>query len=490
QEEIGQFDRLKVWRLVPRPENQKPIGVKWIFKNKKDSEGIVVRNKARLVAKGYRQQEGIDYDETFAPVARIEAIRMFLAYASYMKFTVFQMDVKTAFLNGDLQEEVYVDQPEGFVDPDYPNHVYYLEKALYGLKQAPRAWYETLTKYLLDNGFSRGTIDTTLFIRKTRGHLLLVQIYVDDIIFGSSSPALCKEFGDLMANKFEMSMLDKLSFFLGLQVKQLENGIFMSQTKYINDMLKRFKMQDLKIMSTPMRTLLDADEDGEPFDITLYRSMVGSLMYLTASRPDITLAVTVCARFQSNPKKSHSKAVVRIFQYLKGTPNLGIWYPHGSDFNLTAYTDADHGGCHVDRKSTSGSLQMLGNRLVNWSSKKQNCVSLSTAESEYIAAAHCCSQVLWMQTQLIDYGFHITKTPIYCDSQSAIAITSNPVQHSKTKHINIRYHFIKDHVEKEDIELYFVPTKVQLADMFTKPLDEARLKFLIQQIGMVEYSAF
>ncbi|KAJ9548285.1 hypothetical protein OSB04_020828 [Centaurea solstitialis] len=447
QEEINQFVRLKVWRLVPRPEGKSIIDTKWIFKNKKDEDNIVVRNKARLVAKGYRQQEGIDYNETFAPVARIEAIRMFLAYAAHKDFTVYQMDVKTAFLNGVLKEEVYVSQPEGFVDQDHPDHVYILDKALYGLKQAP-------------------------------GH--------DDIIFGSTCPNFCDIFSKLMMTRYEMSMMGELNFFLGLQVKQLSAGIFINQAKYIKDILKKYNLENAKIMKTPMSPscALDSDPDGIAVDVTPYRGMIGSLMYLTASRPDIMFSTCLCARYQSKPKVSHLKAVKRIFRYLKGTINLGIWYPKGSGYELTGYTDADHGGCKLDRKSTTGHIQFLGDKLVSWASKKQNCVSLSTAEAEYVAAASCCSQIIWMRTQLRDYGFKFDKIPIYCDSKSAIAISCNPVQHTKTKHIDIRYHFIKDHVEKGTIELYFVNTEFQLADLFTKALDEKRFNFLITKLGM------
>ncbi|KAJ9552638.1 hypothetical protein OSB04_016683 [Centaurea solstitialis] len=458
QEEINQFVRLKVWRLVPRPEGKSIIDTKWIFNNKKDEDNIVVRNKARLVAKGYKQQDGIDYNETFAPVARIEAIRMFLAYASHKDFTVYQMDVKTAFLNGVLKEEVYVSQPEGFVDQDHPDHVYILDKALYGLKQAPRAWYDSLSQFLVESGYSK-----------------------DDIIFGSTYPNFCDTFSKLMMTRYEMLMMGELTFFLGLQVKQLSAGIFINQAKYIKDILKKYNLENAKIMKTPMSPscALDSDPDGNDVDVTTYRGMIGSLMYLTASRPDIMFSTCLCARYQSKPKESHLKAVKRIFRYLKGTVNLGLWYPKGSGYELTGYTDADHGGCKLDRKSTTGHIQLLGDKLVSWASKKQNCVSLSTAEAEYVAAASCCSQIIWMRTQLRDYGFKFDKIPIYCDSKSAIAISCNPVQHTKTKHIDIRYHFIKDHVEKGTIELYFVNTEFQLADLFTKALDEKRFNFLL-----------
>ncbi|KAI3729977.1 hypothetical protein L6452_18650 [Arctium lappa] len=431
QDELNQFKALKVWRLVPKPRGKSIIGTKWIFKNKKDSEGI-------------------DYDETFAPVARLEAIRMFLAFAACQNFKVYQMDVKTTFLNGRLKEEVYVSQPEGFMDKDHPNHVYILDKALYGLKQAPRAWYDELSAFLLSSGFTKGLIDTTLFVFRKDSDICLVQIYVDDIIFGATNPSLCTWFSDLMTSRFQMSMMGEIKFFLGLNVQQLSDGIFINQAKYVFDILKKFNMDKSTSIGTPMAhgAKIGLDPDGKAVDLKTYRAMIGSLMYLTASRPDIMFSTCLLARFQANPKESHLLAVKRIFRYIKGTPYLGLWYPKSSDYSLTTFSDADYGGNHLDRKSTSGHIQFLGDRLISWSSKKQNCVSISTAEAEYVAAASCCAQVLWMKTQLRDYGMHYNKIPIYCDSKSAIAISVNPVQHTKTKHIDMRYHFIKHHVEE------------------------------------------
>ncbi|KAJ9541082.1 hypothetical protein OSB04_027588 [Centaurea solstitialis] len=488
QDELAEFERNRVWRLVERPRKIRIIDLRWIFRNKKDENGLIIRNKARLVAKGYRQQEGIDYDETFAPVARIEAIRIFLAYAAHKNMKVFQMDVKCAFLNGELQEVVYVEQPEGFVDPKYPEHVYVLDKALYGLKQAPRSWYETLTIYLLSSGYKKGTVDPTLFLRRSGNHLTVVQIYVDDIIFASTNPESCTEFEQIMKSRFQMSMMGELTFFLGLQVRQTPQGIFINQSKYTLDILKCFDFTGPKSASTPMSTSfqLDADTSGNPVDQKVYRAIIGSLLYLTASRPDIMFATCVCARFQCDPRESHLGAVKRILKYLKGTPNFGLWYPKDSGFELTAFTDSDHAGCKLNRKSTSGACQFLGDKLVSWSSRKQNCVSLSTAEAEYVAAACCCSQVLWMKIQLADYGYTMHRIPIYCDSSSAIQIAANPVQHSRTKHIDIRYHFIKDHVEKGNVELFFVESERQIADLFTKAFDEKRHYYLLSKLGMLD----
>ncbi|GKE51840.1 putative ribonuclease H-like domain-containing protein [Tanacetum coccineum] len=367
QDELLQFKLQKVWTLVDLPNGKRAIGTKWVYRNKKDERGIVIKNKARLVAQGYTQEEGIDYDEVFAPVARIEAIRLFLAYASFKDFMVYQMDVKSAFLYGKIEEEVYVCQPPGFEDPDFPDRVYKVEKALYGLHQAPRAWYETLSTYLLENRFQRGQIDKTLFIKRDQGDILIVQVYVDDIIFGSTKKKLCTEFEKMMHKKFQMSSMGELTFFLGLQVKQKEDGIFISQDKYVSEILKKFGFSDIRIASTPMKThkpfLKDAEGEG------VYEHI-----------------------FQVNPKVLHLHAVKRIFRYLKSQPKLGLWYLKDSPFDLVAYTNSDYAGASLDRKSTTGGCQFLRCRLISWQCKKQTVVANSTTEAEYIAASNCCGQ--------------------------------------------------------------------------------------------------
>ncbi|GJS55900.1 putative ribonuclease H-like domain-containing protein [Tanacetum coccineum] len=364
-------------------------------RNKKDERGIVIKNKARLVAQGYTQEEGIDYDEVFALVARIEAIRVFLAYALFKYLMVYQMDVKSAFLYGKIKEEVYICQPPEFKDLDFPSRGYKVEKALYGLHQAPRAWYETLSTYLLDNGFQRGKIDKTLFIKRDKGDILLVQVYVDDIIFGSTKKSLCTEFEKMMHKKFQMSSMGELTLFLGLQVMQKEDGIFISQDKYVTEILKKFSFTDVKTASTPMETQkpLLKDEDGKEVDVYMYRSMIGSLMYVTSLRPDIMFVVCACARYKVNPKVSHLYAVKRIFRYLKGQLKLGLWYPKDSPFDLVAYTDSDYAGASLDRKSTTGGCQFLRCRLISWQCKKKTVVANSTTEAEYVAASSCCRQV-------------------------------------------------------------------------------------------------
>ncbi|GJU43084.1 putative ribonuclease H-like domain-containing protein [Tanacetum coccineum] len=328
QEELLQFKLQQVWTLVDLPYGKRAIGTKWVYRNKKDERGIVIRNKARLVAQGYTQEEGNDYDEVFAPVARIEAIRLFLAYASLQEFLVYQMDVNSAFIYGKIEEEVYVCQLSRFEDPEFSDKVYKVEKALYGLHQAPRAWYETLSTYLMDNRFRRGYIDKALFIKRVKGDILLVQ----------------------------MSSMGELTFFLGLQVTQKHDGIFICQDKYVDEILKKFDFSTVKTASTPMeasKPLLN-DENDEVVDVYLYRSMIGSLMYLTSSRPDIMFDVCACARFQVTPKVSHLYAVKIIFRYLKVQPKLGLWYHKDSLFDLEAYTNSDYAGASLDRKSIRG----------------------------------------------------------------------------------------------------------------------------------------
>ncbi|GJU33904.1 retrovirus-related pol polyprotein from transposon TNT 1-94 [Tanacetum coccineum] len=457
REDIG---KLGVKVLVPPSDNIKPLTLKWLFKNKHDEENTVIRNKTRLVVRGYYQEEGIDFEESFAPVARMKAIRIFLAYAAHKSFTVFQMDVKTAFLHGTLKEDVYVYQPEGFIDADHPSHVYKLKKALYGLKQAPKAWYDGLSMFLLQNHFFKGTIDPTLFIRRFDDDILVVHVYVDDIIFGSTHPRYTQLFSDLMKSRFEMSMMGEMTFFLGLQVNQSPYGIFINQSNYVLEILKKYGMESCDPVGTPMeiKYKLDLNQNGSLVDATKYRNMIGALMYLTSSRPDIVHATCLCARYQAKPTEKHLKEVKRIFRYLRGTVNMGLWYMKDSGFELTGFSNADYAGCKDTFKSISGGAQFLGKKMVSWSSKKQDCTALSTAKAEYVSLSACCAQVLWTRTQLTDYGFNFNKILIYCDSKSAIAISCNPVQHSRTKHIAVRYHFIKEHVENGTIELYFVKT--------------------------------
>nr|GEU82585.1 uncharacterized mitochondrial protein AtMg00810-like [Tanacetum cinerariifolium] len=335
QEELLQFKLVKVWTLVDLPKDKWAIGTKWVYRNKKDERGIVIKNKARLVAQGHTQVEGINYNEVFAPVARIEAIRLFLAYASFKDFVVYQTVVKSAFLKGSL-------------------------------------WTTSSSK---------------------------------------SKKELSTEFEKLMHDKFQMSPMGELSFFLGLQVKQKSDEIFISQDKYVTEILKKFDFVTVKTTSTPIESNkpLIKDEVAEDVDVHLYKSMIGSLMYLTTSRPDITFAVCACARFQVTPNNSHLHGVKRIFRYLKVQPKLGLWYPKDSPFDLKSYSDSYYTRASLDRKSTTEGCQFLGKRLISWQCKKQTIVANSTTEAEYVAAVNCCGQVLWIQNQMLDYRLVIAK---------------------------------------------------------------------------------
>jgi len=299
QEELNHFQRNDVWDPVPKPQQKNIIGTKWVFRNKLNEPGEAIRNKDRLVAQGYSQQECIDYTETFAPVARLEAIRLPLSYAVNHGIILYQMDVQSAFLNGVIEEEVFVKQPPGFEDLKNPDHVYRLKKSLYGLKQASGAWYDRLSNFLIKNDFKRGQVDTTLFRRTLEKDILVMQIYVDDIIFGSTNASLCKEFSKLMQDVFEMSMMEELKFFLGIQVNQFKDGVYVHQTKYTKELLKRFKLEDCKVMNTPMHPtcILSKEDTGTKVDQKLHRGMIGSLLYLIASRPYILFSVCLCARF-------------------------------------------------------------------------------------------------------------------------------------------------------------------------------------------------
>ncbi|GJY24289.1 retrovirus-related pol polyprotein from transposon TNT 1-94 [Tanacetum coccineum] len=339
QEELHEFERLEVWELVPRPDKVMVITLKWIYKVKLDELGGILKNKARLVARGYHQDEGIDFEESFAPIARLGAVRIFLAYVAHVNMLVYQMDVKTAFLNGILLEEVYVSQPDGFVDSNNPNHVYRLKKDLYGLKQAPHAWYDLLSSFLLSKGFSKG------------------------------------------------KLVPHCSFDVKAKRSSCPRVIFLNQTKYALESLKKYGIDSCDPVDTPMveKSKLDEDTLGKVVDPTHYRCMVGTLMYLTSSRPDLVYAVCMCARYQARPTKKHLHAVKRIFWYFKGTINRGLWYPKDSAIPLMAFADADHTGCKDTRRSTSGSMQMLGDRFVSWSSKRQKSAAISSTKAEYIA---------------------------------------------------------------------------------------------------------
>nr|GEU28933.1 copia protein [Tanacetum cinerariifolium] len=442
QEELNQFKKNDVWELVPNLMDMTIIGTKWVYRNKLDENGVVIRNKARLVAQGYNQQEGIDYDETYAPIARLESIRILLAYACALDFKLYQMDVKSTPLNGFINEEVYVAQPSGFIDFIKPNYVHRLKKALYGLKQAPKAWYDRLKSFLIKHDYSMRMVDNTLFTKNKDSNLIIVQLYVDDIIFGSTRQEMCDDFAKIMHDEFEMSMMGELNFFLGLQIKQLDDRIFFNQSKYIKEMLKKFGLEDSK----PMKYV--------------YRKQ-------THER---RRSVCLRACFQEDPKTSHLEAVKCIFRYIKGTTNLGLWYPKGSGIETIVYANSDHVGDYVDRKSTNGVCTFMGCCLTLWFLKKQTALAISITEAEYVSAKNACQQALCMKQALVDYVVRLDDIPIMCDNKGAIDLIKNPVQHSRTKHIEIRHHFLRDNVQKGNISIEKVSSEQNIADIPTKLL--------------------
>eukprot|EP00253_Pinus_taeda_P018634 PITA_18634 len=447
-EEMNAIERNKTWDLVELPKGKKVIGVKWVYKTKCNAEGKIERHKARLVVKWYKQQYGRDYEETFAPVARMETVRAVLSIAAQKKWKVYQMDVKSTFLNGVLNEEVYIEQPLGYERKGQEHKVCRLKKVLYGLKQAPRAWYSRIYFYLLENEFDKCEGEPTVYIKEKDGKILIVVLYVDDVIFTGNDDYLIKNFKSVMKDEFEMTDMGLLRYFLGIEVDQNENGIFISQARYVNEVLGRFNMQQCKAAITPtvMGLKLSKEDSNKDFDPNLYKSIVGSLMYLTATRPDIMFAVSLISRFMERPKEAHWQASKRIL--------------------------SDWAGSVDDRKSTSGYVFHMGSGAISWASKKQSIVALSIAEAEYVAATVGACQAVWMRRMLRSLGREQAEaTVIFCDNSSAIALSKNSVFHKRTKHIDTRFHYIRELVNNGEIVLEHCRTQEQVADILTKLLD-------------------
>ncbi|KAL0448352.1 UNVERIFIED_CONTAM: Retrovirus-related Pol polyprotein from transposon TNT 1-94 [Sesamum latifolium] len=391
-DEDKSIEKNNTWELSSLPKDHKAIGVKWVYKVKKNAQGMVEKFKARLVVKGYKQKHGVDYDEVFAPVARMETIRLLIALAAQIKWNIYQLDVKSTFLNGYLEEEVYVKQPLGYVINGHEDKVLKLKKGLYGLKQAPRAWNNRIDKYFQGNGFVRCLNEYALYIKiHDNGDILLVCLYVDDLIFTGNNPSLFENFKKEMSLEFDMTDLCLMPYYLGLEVKQSKEGIFLSQAGYAKEVLKKFNMFDCNSVNTPMVTGLKLSKfgDEEKVNPTLFKSLVGSLRYLTCTRPDILFAVGVISRFMEAPISSHMKAAKRILRYLKGTLDFGIFYSRSNDFTLKGFCDSDFAGDIDDRKSTTGFVFFMGDCVISRCSKKQPIVTLSTCESEYVAATSC-----------------------------------------------------------------------------------------------------
>ena len=503
KEELKMIEKNQTWMLVDRPTHKKAIGVKWIYRTKLNPDGSVNKHKARLVVKGYAQLFGVDFSETFAPVARLDTIRMLLALAAQKGWHIHQMDVKSAFLNGYLEEEIFVEQPEGFVVQGKEEKVYLLKKALYGLKQAPRAWYSRIDAHLLNLGFTKSLSEFTLYLRKVDDEILVVSLYVDDLLVTGSSMEQIDAFKREMKDVFEMSDLGKMTFFLGMEVKQKQNEIFICQHKYAKEILKKFNMEECKPKATPMNQKEKfCKEDGAAkVDERLYRTLIGCLMYLTATRPDIMNAVSILSRYMHSASEIHFQAAKRIVRYIKGTIDYGLRFCQVKSFTLHGYSDSDWAGCVDDMRSTSGYCFSFGSAIFSWCSKKQEAIAQSTAEAEYVAAAAAVNQALWLRKLMADLymeqkentqilamaDLHMEqkeRTQILVDNQAAISIANNPVFHGKTKHFKLKLYFLREVQRVGEIHLIYCNTEYQNADILTKPLPKARYEFLRERIGV------
>ncbi|PRQ16261.1 putative RNA-directed DNA polymerase [Rosa chinensis] len=477
-EEINALLKNNTWTLVPPSSSQNTVGCKWVFRVKRKSDGSIERYKARLVAKGFHQQQGIDYGETYSPVIKPATIRTVLSIAVSRGWSLRQLDVKNAFLHGVLTEDVYMVQPPGFVDQSRPSHVCKLNKALYGLKQAPRAWFQRMSTFLLSVGFSQSLADSSLFIYRHGQHQIFFLLYVDDIVVTGSNVQLLQSFIDNLGRGFDIKDLGPLHYFLGLQVTKHYHGLHINQLKYAHDLLSKHDLLLSKPVSTPMSAKSDLHSTDGVFleNPTLYRELVGSLQYLTITRPDIAFAVNLVSQFMSQPRVSHLIAVKRILRYVKGSLGHGLLFtPQRQPVHLSAYSDADWAGCPTSRRSTSGYLVYLGSNLISWCSKKQPTVARSSAESEYRALAHASAETTWLGYLLYELGATI-HFPIllHCDNLSTTYMASNPVFHARTKHIELDYHYVREKVARGSHRVCFIPSRDQPADLLTKPLHKSR----------------
>ena len=464
-----------IWDLVELPKDRKPVGCKWVFKKKTKSDGSIERYKAQLVTQGFSQKQGLDYDETSSPVIRFESFRTLVAIAVQKGLKLHQLDITAVFLNGCLEEEVFMKQPEGFVEEGKEHLVCKLKQSLYGLKQSPQCWNYTLDAHLTSMGYVQSTSDPCIYT-SSEGDTSIIGVYVDDFVIAAKTTEKIEEINTALSQKFDVKDLGELHYFLGVLVTQnhKRGTVWIGQPSFTESILQKYSMEEAKSVKTPVSAnlkLLKASDKSETVDQNLYQSAVGSLLYLTPrSRPDIAFAVNNVARFCSKPTKSHWVALKRIFLYLKGTTHLGLLYSkHAETKALTGYSDADWAGDCNDYKSTTGYLFQIGGTTVTWKSKKQSCVALSTAEAEYMALSSAAQEAVWMRELVSDLEYSpINSTVIFEDNQSAILMAKNPQYHGRTKHINIKYHFIWEQVANGTICLKYCKTENMLADLLTK----------------------
>ncbi|KAD3067125.1 hypothetical protein E3N88_35005 [Mikania micrantha] len=497
-EEFHALNKNGTWSLIPYVDNSNVVDCKWVYRLKRDAQGKVTRYKARLVAKGFHQQA--DYHETFSPVVKATTIRVVLSLAVTQKWALRQLDVQNAFLHGDLQETVYMRQPQGFVDPSKPHHVCLLHKSLYGLKQAPRAWFHRLSTALQQLGFHGSKTDPSLFILNSRGTILYVLVYVDDIIITGNNNQAVDHIIQSLSSSFAVKDLGSLHYFLGIEVIRHGLDLILSQKKYIWDTLQRSGLSDCKPVNSPMSTsqVLMPDDSLLMLDPTKYRQVVGALQYATLTRPDIAFSVNKVCQFMHAPTDNHWIAVKRILRYLKGTTDLGLRIRHDSGSilhafidahwtnSVQAYSDSDWAGCPVDHRSTGGFAIYLGSNLVSWIAQKQRTVSRSSTESEYKALADTVAELIWLKALLRELGIAKNYSPtLWCDNLGATYLSANPVFHARTKHVEVDYHFVREQVAQGNLHIKFIATNDQIADVFTKPLSSQRFHFLRSKLQVV-----
>ena len=490
QEELDALQINHTWDIVSCPSSITPIGCKWVFSIKFKSDGSFDRCKARLVTLGNRQEYGVDYEETFAPVAKMTTVRTIVAVAASQDWPIHQMDVKSVFLHGNLKEAIYMRPPPGLSTAAHD--VCRLKRSLYGLKQAPRAWFDKFRTTLLDLSFVQSQYDPSLFWRKTPVGIVTLLVYVDDILITGTDIGTIQQLKDSLHASFHMKDLGSVAYFLGLEFHRNNKGIFVNQHQYLRDIIELADLQNSAPVDTPMEVNVKyrKDEGDLLQNPTLYRRLVGSLVYLTITRPDISFAVNLVSQFMSSPRHLHMAAVKRIIRYLLGTPTRGLLFPAGSPLNLVAYSDSDWAGCPDTRRSTTGWCVYLGDALISWKCKKQERVSKSSTEAEYRAMSATCSEITWLRGLLSELGYsQSVPTPLHADNTSAIQIVANPVYHERTKHIEVYCHYIRESFDNGIITLPHVSTDQQTTDILTKALPTAGHQFFVNKLLLLDSPA-
>ncbi|KAG7536931.1 Reverse transcriptase RNA-dependent DNA polymerase [Arabidopsis suecica] len=491
-DEVQAMIRNKTWVEEELPKGKKCVSSKWVFTIKYKSDGEIERYKARLVARGFTQTYGDDYRETFAPVAKQHTVKVVLSLAVNLDWELWQMDVKNAFLQGELEEEVYMSPPPGLEDIVTPGKVLRLRKAIYGLKQSPRAWYHKLSSTLLANGFKKSHSDHTLFTKQDNQGIVVVLVYVDDLIISGSNKEGIQAIKTSLHSAFDIKDLGVLKYFLGIEVCRSKEGLFLSQRKYALDLLKLTGKLGAKPVDTPLEQGYKVNRKGEKDDTPYhcpeqYRRLVGKLIYLTYTRPDLSFAVNQVAQHMKEPTVYHWSLVERILRYIKGSPGKGIWMGRNSSTEIVGYCDADYNGDRNTRQSTTGFCTFIGGNLVTWKTKKQKVVSCSSAEAEYRAMKKLTNELTWLKALLKDFGIE-QRTPItfHCDNQAAIHIATNPVFHERTKHIETDCHKTREKIEDGTILPCYTQSSDQLADIFTKAASKQVCQFIHDKLGLVD----